>query len=398
MRREPSVTCGAIIATALAACSGERAAPLARAVVDTLPGGIVSVQSPGPTAWRDTNGWKLVESGRIRGEPGEPGELITPISLAADGAGRIYVSDQSPAAIRVFDSSGNFVRGIGREGAGPGEYKSAFIAVRGPYLAVHDPSQSRTSLFDTSGTHIRTWATACCYFMPIGFDEKHRIVVAIPGDARTQRTQRFARYDTLGAGVDTLSVELPPDREYWEVRTRDASMSRGIPFAPQLVRSLDPRGGVLLGWSGDYRIVRSGTGRDTLRVFGREWAPAELDDAKRRAAVEQAVREAGEGWDEVQLRNAFRLSDVPTTLPAFERIEVDAEGNVWVRTDADSLRTLFDVFGPSGEYLGPVRLDGEVSAWGPMAWAPGLMYVAMEDDDGTPEIRRYRIDRGVARE
>jgi hypothetical protein len=228
--------------------------------------------------------------------------------------------------------------------------------------------------------------------MPIGFDDHDRVVIAIPGDASSRGTQRFVRYDTLGVPVDTLTAVLPPDRESWVVSSREGSMSRNVPFAPRLVRTFDPGGGLLAGWSGDYRIVKSATGRDTVRAFGRAWTPLPIPEAMRRAAVEEAVK-AAEGWDEVQVRNAFKLSDVPSTYAAFERIEVDAAGNIWVASEADSLRTVFDVFDPQGVFLGPVLLRGKVSSWAPLAWGPNLMYVAMEDDGGTPEIRRYRIDR-----
>jgi hypothetical protein len=350
--------------------------------------------SPGPTAWADTSGWRLVEAGRISGEPGQPGELISPGSIAVDGAGQVYVSDRSPVVIKVFDSAGTLVRTIGREGAGPGEFKSAFIAVQGHLLAVHDPAQSRTNLFDTTGTLIRSWPSACCYFMAIGFDRAHRIVVAIPGDDRSGRTQRLVRYDTLGAVIDTLHVPLPPEGKNWTVGDPKRSMmSRGVPFSPTLIRTLDPAGGVLLGWSGDYRLVRSATGRDTTRTFGRAWTPAPLPDERREAAVEEAIAQSGTSWDPVELRNAFKLSDVPTTLPAFLRADIDAEGNIWVRTDADSATTHFDVFDSTGVFLGPVTLDARLSQWGSVAWGRGSFYAPMEDEDGTPEVRRYRVER-----
>ena len=378
----------------VAACSGDRAAPLPVATIDTLPGGVISVTSAGPTAWADTNGWRLVEAGRIRGEPGEGGELITPVSIAVDGAGRVYVSDRSPALIKVFDSAGALVRTIGREGAGPGEYKSAFLAVRGHLLAVHDPAQSRTSLFDTAGTYLRSWPSGCCYFMAIQFDDRHRVVIPIPGDARSEGIQRYVRYDTLGAAVDTLRLTLPPEGKNWTVKSANSMMSRGIPFLPTLVRTLDPRGGLLFGMSGAYRLVRSSTGQDTAMIFGREWTPAPIGEERRKAAVEEAIRDAGTNWDPILLRNTFALSDVPTTLPAFEAASVDAEGNTWVRTDADSGYTRYDIFDSAGVFLGPVTVDALLPTWGASAWGPGMRYAALEDENGTPEIRRYRIERG----
>ena len=206
--------------------------------------------------------------------------------------------------------------------------------------------------------------------------------------------QRYVRYDTLGTPIDTLRLALPPEGKNWTVESANSGMSVAIPFMPGLVRTLDPRGGMLFGMSGEYRLVRSTTGQDTMRVFGRAWAPGSVGDARRQAAVEAAVRNAGPRWDPIQLRNAFALSDVPATLPAFDAASVDAEGNVWVRTDADSGYTRFDVFDADGVFLGPVTVDALLPVYGASAWGPGTRYAALEDENGTPEIRRYRIDRG----
>ncbi|MGH7560124.1 MAG: hypothetical protein ACRENB_03795, partial [Gemmatimonadales bacterium] len=112
MRRRRIAVAAALLA---AACSRTSAAPLARAVVDTLPGGIERVTSEAPTGWRDsTSGWRLEEAGRIQGEDGTESELIEPRSMAFDGEGRLYVADAKPPIIKVYDRTGRLVRTIGR--------------------------------------------------------------------------------------------------------------------------------------------------------------------------------------------------------------------------------------------------------------------------------------------
>lgn len=51
---------------------------LAKPAIDTLRGGIVRVMSPGPTAWSDTTGWKLVLERVVQPKDGLPGELGNP--------------------------------------------------------------------------------------------------------------------------------------------------------------------------------------------------------------------------------------------------------------------------------------------------------------------------------
>ena len=60
-------------------------------------------------------------------------------SVAVDSRGRIFISHYRYSEISVFDSSGTFVRTLGREGEGPGEYRSVVHINAGPrYIHVFD--------------------------------------------------------------------------------------------------------------------------------------------------------------------------------------------------------------------------------------------------------------------
>lgn len=51
--------------------------------------------------------------------------LLAPNSVSADGAGRIYVSDQREGEVRIYSPEGQFLHGFGRRGDGPGEFNSS---------------------------------------------------------------------------------------------------------------------------------------------------------------------------------------------------------------------------------------------------------------------------------
>ncbi len=100
---------------------------------------------------------------------------------SAEGPGQLV--------IKVFDSAGGFVRAIGREGAGPGEFRMAFIAVRGSSLVVHDPMNNGASAFDTSGTYLRSWKSSCCFWDDVFIDNAERLY-----------TPTFMQPDSTGCG------------------------------------------------------------------------------------------------------------------------------------------------------------------------------------------------------
>src|SRR5262245_10556372 len=98
--RNPIPLCRALALTLLAACGGAEASNLARARIDTLPGGVIRVSSDGPTGWSDSAGMQLVEQSRFQGEDGTESEIGEPRSLAVDDFGRVYVVDAKPAVIK----------------------------------------------------------------------------------------------------------------------------------------------------------------------------------------------------------------------------------------------------------------------------------------------------------
>ncbi|MES2124235.1 MAG: 6-bladed beta-propeller, partial [Gemmatimonadota bacterium] len=114
--------------------------------IDTLPGGIVRVRNTGPTGWADTNGWKLVLEHTFAIPDGSPGQLNNPSGIVADSKGNIYVLDSKPATIKAYSADGAFLRTIGRDGSGPGEFRQwGMLTIARDTLVQHDPGQSRTS-------------------------------------------------------------------------------------------------------------------------------------------------------------------------------------------------------------------------------------------------------------
>ncbi len=383
------------IAAIAAACTREAGTPLGVAQRDTLPGGVVVVHSPAPTGWHDTLGWRLVPDGRVGGGLDEPGELVNPQSLALDDAGNLYVSDQQPSIIKMFAPDGRFVRTIGREGQGPGEFVVGFIAAREGHLAVQDPRTSRVSLFDTAGTFIRSWSTSCCIWAPIHLDRRHRVYVPVMTPPGVPASYRYVRYDTLGVVIDTVAVPKGEDPPMWTVRQGNVmQMMTPVPFTPQMRHAVAPDGSLIFGWSGEYRLVRT-EGRDTLGVMSRDWTPDPLSQERRQRHVDGMIERMGEGLDEVALRNSFPVGEIPSTLPAFVEMNVDGAGNIWLTADSDSASARLDVFSPEGAWLGRVVVPESFDPFTPSAWGTDRVYVSRQDEDGVPYVARYRIERSL---
>ena len=127
----------------------------------------------------------------------------------------------------------------------------------------------------------------------------------------------------------------------------------------------------------------------------RPWTAEPIPDARREAQTKETLKWVTEQYGEATANAAIKLSDVPTTAPAFINIRVDEEDNIWVRRFAgsDSAQTSYDIFRPDGAWLGPVVVPVPVPEWGNQYFAKGLVYAVTEDDDGRPTIVKLRIVR-----
>jgi hypothetical protein len=163
-----------------------------------------------------------------------------------------------------------------------------------------------------------------------------------------------------------------------------------VPLSPSVVKALHPNGGFVIGWTGEYRILRSVKGEDTAMVFTRSWAPDAIPESTRRKAVEDMVANAKGMVGEASARETAKLSDVPTSAPAYQTLRVDLDGNVWARhlIGSDSTRTLYDVFSPAGAWLGAVTVPVTVPEYGGQFFGHGVIYSVGEDSDGRPMIVR----------
>lgn len=381
-----------VLLAAAAACSGRAGSHLAAAKIDTLPGGIVRVMSPSATAWADTSGWKLSEMLRIEGSLGDSTVINDPQSLALDGEGRIFVADQNPAVIKVFDRQGRLVRTIGREGGGPGEFRVGFITIHGANLVLHDPRQARTSVFDTSGTFIKSWTSQCCYWQAIVVDDDG--LVYIPGMSPPDSGRMYIRYALDGTTRDTLFLPKGPEEKFWSFGNKTMQMSMSIPLSPEMQLRVNPAGGFISGMSDHYEITVSRRGRDTAMVFGRAWSPTPISATRRQAVVDSTIKNVAQQVGEEVARNEVKLGDVPTSAPAYTDIAIDGRGYRWLVVDPgdDVTHTWFDVFDSAGAYLGQVAGPPGLVPWR-ITWKDDAMLSYVEDEDGQPAVVKYEIRR-----
>ncbi len=122
---------------------------------------------PEPFPWPEPEPWSFEE---IRAALAREPDLVIGVEeepeckmlgsirdVAIDGTGRIFVLDPLHHAVRVFGADGECLSRLGREGAGPGEfrYPESIVITRDARLHVLDSRNRRIERFDIEGDEAR---------------------------------------------------------------------------------------------------------------------------------------------------------------------------------------------------------------------------------------------------
>jgi hypothetical protein len=348
---------------------------------------------------------------------------IADIALGRDGS--IYAFDRQVPVIRHYDAGGRFLRNIGRNGAGPGEYRSAsgLATMRDGRLLLWDTWNWRINVYSESGEVLTQWTT------PSGMSDgvstfTRAMLVDTAGLVITRKiifkfgdvmnsTTAWLRFRPDGTPVDTIHAPVGPEvmgRLY--ARSGRAQMYGDVPFAPKRVITMSPLGYLIAGYADRYAFEIHEPGRAVVSVR-RDVKPepvsrTERADARRRS--EERMRRQDPNW-------SWNGPDIPAVKPYYSDIHVGLDSRIWIsiipevspRVGSSSSGAgmgnpgrrppppsysepprpaLYDVFEPDGTYLGQVQVPAKVSSVvrrGDHVWA-----VAFDAED-VPRIKRYRI-------
>lgn len=378
----------------LSGCMGDAQDARGAASVDTLPSGVVRVRGPSEGLWDETAAWSLHERLRLGSVNQEGPELFGEAwDVELDQLGRVYVLDRLAKAVRVFDREGRFVRSLGREGEGPGEFSNPFGLAwdRDGNLWVVDVHLRRYSVFDTAGVHLREYRRAVGGYSwpwPGRFGRGGVLYEASLTAAGRDHLVGFLPGEDL-TPVDSFpdALVIPEGTDFWNLQDeRGLGAIVSIPFGRKAMWALDERANLWVGHSGSYSVAKRNLRGDTLLLLERAAEPIPVSTAERDGAVEGLGRYA--------THPKMDLSRIPGTKPFFQSLIPDDAGNLWVLREGPSESWFFDVFADDGAYLGRVELPVSPSLFPPPTVRRGEMLVVTLDALGVQYVVLYDIAAG----
>ncbi|MFG1691361.1 hypothetical protein ACGF5M_04325 [Gemmatimonadota bacterium] len=342
--------------------------------------GVQIVRSNRPIQ-EDGNGWAVSDRPTlvIATHPVEPAQVIHWIrGVVRLSDGRIATISESSRNLLFFNVVGELTQVVGRDGGGPGEFRSPFQLSRLP----------GDTLVVTEKSDRRSWFSPTGEFMRVVTPDRDQSIAIIPVEYRVGFGQFVA-----------------PSFGLWEANERDRSDRQVIgrrwrtPRSYLLARDdgTEPK---ILGWFEGWERFNLGEGVARWAFFGRNtWATSGGDPPRIyigdsqsfdlkvfdlsgrlvqiiRDAVPQTPIEDGdvewERWEVLdwaegmgRLEQWIRYADampIPDQKPAFEYLIVDSEGHLWVKEycsyKPDPIQ--YRIYSPDGIRVGTVKLPGHV--------------------------------------
>lgn len=394
----------AALLIALSGCGTASGADTTVAVRDSSD--VRIVDNRGTPALRDL-GWQVDRQPML--EIGSSGGAASGLFKVTEAVrledGRIVVVNAGSNDLRIFGPDGQHLRTIGREGDGPGEFRSLFWAgrLRGDSIVAWDAALQRLSVFSPAGDLVRSVrpARSLGFFPQVkGLLSDGRVVMASSAaPARISESRVQVRRDSSAFRI------LAPHGGVSEIRGRFLGtemvtiadpaaglLVRPLPFGRQTVTAT--HGARLYVGTADRFEIAAYEPATSLRMLvraDRERAPVTREDIR---AYRQTLVTVGADA-QVERHQAKVLEQVPypKVMPAFSGLEVDSDGNLWVeepQKPGDTAGSTWVVLSSDGRARGTIRLPhGLAVKQIGRDWILGVVL----DEDHREIVRLYQFSR-----
>jgi len=319
---------------------------------------------------------------------------LEPTNVTTDSRGQVLVLE-SRTGISVYDSTGRYIKTIGRKGNGPGEFQHVeSVAFGSPnMLSVFDVLRRVIISMDHDGAFLQEKPVFRLNGRPDGGlwrgGDTVLLTTSRPVEGGLlQELQMLTAKDTA-----VLASTLQPLRQAMV----DLGCIRvgGLPivFSPKMLVTVGPN---------SLAVVRDGGYVIDIFVGGRLARQVKRIVPRQRASVDMASvlpdrsysvyldRTAGPSC-QVSARKLAEQVGVADSLPSIEAVLIDHIGNLWVeRYTSEQRFKQLDVFGPFGRYLGSLVAPGRVMGFPTMK----TILVAVNDTlDESTHLVIFRLAR-----
>lgn len=292
----------------------------------------------------------------------------SPYAITSDNEGYVYICDFRANNIKKFNASGKFIKIIGREGQGPGEFSWPFMATYAKNrLVVWDMRNMRICAVTPDGEHIKAEKIS----INTGRPQKMR---SLPnGDIVIEKEKIF--YGEQDKPQECTIEIFSPDLEHkktiysqevWRniyVRWEGGMGNVPQPFSRLMHWDVTPGGKIVIGFSEKYEISIYDSDKGKLSTFSHSYDPVRVTEEDKKAHFGGMTF----SMDGVRTKKipdyVEKNTKFPKFKPAFWDIIVDSEGNILVfpyRINRQEMSRYFDAFDSERNFIANVQVVGDI--------------------------------------
>ncbi|TVQ07236.1 MAG: 6-bladed beta-propeller [Balneolaceae bacterium] len=327
------------------------------------------------------------------------------LGIVVDDQGRVFIADNQQLSILVFDSDGNFITRIGREGRGPSEFQDiSAITANANRLYIFDETLKRISAFSLESLTL----SSTIPMISGNVNHKQGVVSRLTRLYALDDNRVLVQYEELPL-VEQLNGPPTQYRHYYlnesgELSTDEIMLKTGVEylitvtdgdpgrltasFLKSTLMAVSQMGEIYTAWSGDFLIKVFDSDGIYLRSI---YYPFENSTLDQESYIEQLELNQF-------MHQLYQNADYPNTWPALHYMLVDDENRLWVSTiSSDENNFTWWVLSNGGTLLAKFKWPGQrlnrfIHNLEVIEVKDGKLYVREESPAGGQAILRYRIE------
>lgn len=329
----------------------------------------------------------------------------SPYSITGDNEENIYVCDYRANNIKKFSASGKFVKIIGREGQGPGEFSSPFRATFAKdRLVVWDMRNMRLCALSADGEFIKAVKIDL-------FSGNPRKLRSLPnGDIVIQKERVFfgdldkpqeCTIEVLSPGLERKKIIY--SHNIWRNKYIRQPRATNIPqpYASLVYWDVSPDGRIIIGFSEKYEVEIYDRTGEKLTTFTHSYEPLKVTNEDKKEFFSSLMGGSVVGGQAIKRTQGApdyikKNAEFPSYKPAFNNIIVDSEGNILVfpyRKMRQEMYRYFDAFDSEGNFIANVQVVGDVPfpARSGESFLGRYIWTRRTGEDGLTKVIKYKI-------
>lgn len=246
----------------------------------------------------------------------------------SDSKGRIFLTDQRALQIHAFDPQGDYLTSIGREGSGPGEFRSLLrVYIDGKdQIFAFDVNQAKNIIFAENSER---WESDQIFMI----EGQRYGIESADTDGNVALRQSPPQYPepgafwyehelatgNLSAGLTEQNILTIKDMGY--LYSGDGTLKR-IPFGRTTIVATDPEGNIYFVWNDKFEMAKYNAKMEFIDSLNVNIPNQSISTEERRSAMDR-------------VGNNFRSlarEHTPDSKPVINNMIVNKNGDIWLQT------------------------------------------------------------------